>query len=336
MERRPQWLPLMTPAPARPDQTGDDAAVFASALRRLFALAGSPTVRAVAEAVGVSAATVSNWRTGRHLPAEFETIEPMLVWLTARAATNLDVIRDDVVTVRQWQHLFTTATGRDPALPVLTQIATAAEQWATDADTTEPARLEDARRLLLSCIAVSSTGDLALRTPDVPAAAGRVAAELVEVGLLGLTPDPSNDNQDLVRLTDLRLTETWPRLSTWIRQARPVLIARSALEQDAHRWDTAGRPRAWLYDHVRLTLTADALISLAPATGDPAAAPGAPFRFGAATIAHTPPGAVTEFWTASQAASLHTLRVHQTIAALVIALIALTLALGLALGAVTA
>lgn len=106
----------MTPAPARPDQTGDDAAVFASALRRLFALAGSPTVRTVAEAVGVSAATVSNWRTGRHLPAEFETIEPMLVWLTAHATTE-SAAGDDVVTVRQWQHLFTTATGRDPALP---------------------------------------------------------------------------------------------------------------------------------------------------------------------------------------------------------------------------
>lgn len=324
----------MTPAPARPDRTGDDAAVFASALRRLFALAGSPTVRAVAEAVGVSAATVSNWRTGRHLPAEFETIEPMLVWLTARATTNPDVVRDDVVTVRQWQYLFTTATGRDPALPVLTQIATAAEQWATD--TTDPARVEAARRLLLSCTAVSSTGDLALRTPDMPAAAGRVAAELVEAGVLSLTPDPNNENQDLVRLTDLRLSETWPRLSTWVRQARPVLIARSTLEQDAHRWETAGRPRAWLYDHVRLTLTADALISLAPATGDPAAAPGAPCRFGAATTAHIPPGAVTEFWTASQAASLHTLRVHQTIAAVVISLIAMTLGLGLALGAVTA
>ncbi len=325
----------MTPAAARPDQTGDDAAVFASALRRLFALAGSPTVRAVAEAVGVSAATVSNWRTGRHLPAEFETIEPMLVWLTARATTDPDVVRDDVVTVRQWQHLFTTATGRDPALPVLTQIAAAAEQWATRADSTGPARLEDARRLLLSCIAVSSTGDLALRTPDVPAAVGRVAAELVEVGVLSLTPDPSNENQDLLRLTDLRLIATWPRLSTWVRQARPVLIARSALEQDAHRWDTAGRPRAWLYDHVRLILTADAVISLAQVS-DAATPSGGAFRFGAATTAHIPPGAVTEFWSASQAASLHTLRVHQTIAAVVIALIAMTLGLGLALGAVTA
>ena len=115
-----------------------------------------------------------------------------------------------------------------------------------------------------------------------------------------------------------------------------MLIARSALEQDAHLWSTASRPRAWLYDHVRLTLTADALISLAPATGDPAAAPGAPFRFGAATTAHIPPGTVTEFWTASQAASLRTLRVHQMIAAVFITLIAMILGLGLALGAVTA
>ncbi|MGX9294410.1 hypothetical protein [Tsukamurella paurometabola] len=314
---------------AHPEQAGDDAAVFASALRRLFTLAGSPTVRTVADAVGVSAATVSNWRTGRHLPAEFETIEPMLVWLTTRTATNPDAVRDDVVTVQQWQHLFTTATGRDPALPVLTQIATAAEAWAVDTSTSAPARLEGARLLLLSCVAVSSTGNLTLRTPEVPAAAGRIVADLVEVGVLTMAPDPSNENQDLVRLTDLRLIEAWPRLSSWVHQARPVLIARSALEQDAHRWATASRPRAWLYDYVRLTLTGDALISLAPAPdpGDPAAQ-GAAFRFGAATTAHIPPGPVTEFWTASQAASLHTLRVHQMIAAVFIALIIMILALG--------
>ncbi len=320
-------------SPAHPEQAGGGTAVFTSALRRLFTLAGSPTVRTVADAVGVSAATVSNWRTGRHLPAEFETIEPMLVWLTARATTE-GVVGDEVVTVPQWQHLFNTATGRDPALPVLTQIATAAEQWVTDA---EPGRLEGTRVLLLSCAAVSSTGDLALRTPEVPAAVGRIVADLVEVGLLTMAPNPSNENQDLVRLTDLRLIEAWPRLSNWVQQARPVLIARSALEQDAYRWATAGRPRVWLYDHVRLTVTGDALIALAPAaTGAPAATQGQAFRFGAATTAHIPPGTVTEFWTASQAASLHTLRVHQMIAAVFIAFIVMILGLGLALGAVTA
>ncbi len=322
----------MTPAPAHPEQAGDDAAVFASALRRLFTLAGSPTVRTVADAVGVSAATVSNWRTGRHLPAEFETIEPMLVWLTTRTTTNPDAVRDDVVTVQQWQHLFTTATGRDPALPVLTQIATAAEQWATD--TSDPARLQDVRRLLLSCVAVSSTGDLAPRVVNVADSAQNLAAELVDLGVL--SPGRDDESGGLLQLTDLRLIEVWPRLSSWVHQTRPVLIARSALEQDAHRWATASRPRAWLYDYVRLTLTGDALIALAPATGDPAAAPGAPFRFGAATTAHIPPGTVTDFWAASQAASLHTLRVHQIIAAVFITLIVMILGLGVALGAVTA
>ncbi|KXP12696.1 hypothetical protein AXK57_00090 [Tsukamurella pulmonis] len=308
--------------------------VFASALRRLFALAGSPTVRTVADAVGVSAATVSNWRTGRHLPAEFETIEPMLVWLTARTATKPDAARDDVVTVRQWQHLFTTATGRDPALPVLTQIATAAEAWAATTDTTEPARMDAVRLLLLSCVAVSSTGDLAPRVVNVADSAQHLAAELVDLGVL--SPGRDDESGGLLQLTDLRLIEVWPRLSSWVHQTRPVLIARSALEQDAHRWATASRPRAWLYDYVRLTLTGDALIALAPATGDPAAAPGAPFRFGAATTAHIPPGTVTDFWAASQAASLHTLRVHQIIAAVFITLIVMILGLGVALGAVTA
>ena len=319
-------------SPAHPEPAGDDAAVFASALRRLFALAGSPTVRAVAEAVGVSAATVSNWRTGRHLPAEFETIEPMLVWLTARATTE-SAAGDEVVTVRQWQHLFTTATGRDPALPVLTQIATAAEQWATD--TSDPARLEAVRLLLLSCVAVSSIGDLAPRVVNVADGAQHLAAELVDLGVLSHGRDDESGGR--LRLTDLRLIEAWPRLSSWVQQARPVLIARSALEQDAHRWSTASRPRAWLYDYVRLTLTGDALITLAPALdpGNPAVQRAA-FRFGAATTAHIPPGPVTDFWAASQAASLHTLRVHQIIAAVFIALIVMILGLGVALGAVTA
>ncbi|GAA1087255.1 hypothetical protein [Tsukamurella spumae] len=321
------------PIPAPPADAGaDGATIFASALRRLFTLAGSPTVRTVADAVGVSAATVSNWRTGRHLPAEFETIEPMLVWLTARATTE-SVVGDDVVTVPQWQHLFNTATGRDPALPVLTQIAAAAEQWAADADATEPARLEDVRLLLLSCVAVSSTGELTPRAAEVPDSARHLATELVDLGVLN--PGHDDENGGRLQLTDLRLIEVWPRLSTWAQRARPVLIARSALEQDAHRWLAAGRPRAWLYDHVRLTLTADALIALSP-TPNAAGTQSAAFRFGAATTAHLPPGVVSEFWAASQAASLQTLRVHQMIAGVFIALFVMILGLGLALGAVTA
>ncbi|MGC5024420.1 hypothetical protein ACLQ3K_06645 [Tsukamurella sp. DT100] len=77
---------------------------------------------------------------------------------------------------------------------------------------------------------------------------------------------------------------------------------------------------------MRLTLTGEALIALAPATDDPAA--GEAFRFGAATTVHIPPGTATEFWTASQAASLHTLRVHQMIAAVFITLIVMILGLG--------
>lgn len=331
----------MTPAAASDpgsNASGDGgAAVFASALRRLFALAGSPTVRVVADAVGVSAATVSNWRTGRHLPTDFDTIEPMLVWLTAHATTNNGGIGHDVVTVPQWQQLFDNATGRDAALPVLTQIATAAEQWATAADTTEPARLEEARLLLLSCVAVSSTSELTLRTVDLPVPANHIAAELVDVGVLNSAPGSAVDGEERVQLTDVRLIDAWPRLSTWVQHARPVLIARSALEQDAHRWTTAGRPRAWLYDHVRLTLTADALIALSPARTTTAAdSHRIAFRFGAATTTHIPPGAATDFWTASQTASLATLRVHQMIAAVFITLIAMILGLSLALGAATA
>ena len=44
-----------------------------------------PTLRAAATRARVSAQRISDWRNGRHLPRDFATVEPLLVWLTARA-----------------------------------------------------------------------------------------------------------------------------------------------------------------------------------------------------------------------------------------------------------
>ena len=54
---------------------------FGSALARLFVQAGRPTLRAAAARSTVSAQRISDWRNGRHLPRDFATVEPLLLWL---------------------------------------------------------------------------------------------------------------------------------------------------------------------------------------------------------------------------------------------------------------
>ena len=69
---------------------GRREAAFGEALARLFVRAGNPTLRAASSGcsrngVSVSPQRISDWRNGRHLPREFSTVEPLLVWLTTRA-----------------------------------------------------------------------------------------------------------------------------------------------------------------------------------------------------------------------------------------------------------
>ncbi len=76
---------------------------FGEALARLFVQAGRPTLRASATRARVSAQRISDWRNGRHLPRDFATVEPLLVWLTARAVA---AGADDVLTIRQWREMW--------------------------------------------------------------------------------------------------------------------------------------------------------------------------------------------------------------------------------------
>ena len=76
---------------------------FGQALTRLFVQAGRPTLRAAATRARVSAQRISDWRNGRHLPRDFATVEPLLVWLTARAVA---AGADDVLTIPQWREMW--------------------------------------------------------------------------------------------------------------------------------------------------------------------------------------------------------------------------------------
>ncbi|BDD81259.1 hypothetical protein TPB0596_10220 [Tsukamurella pulmonis] len=286
--------------------------VFAASLRQLFAAAGSPAVTLVAREVGVSAGTVSHWRTGRHLPADFSVIEPLLVVLIDQARRNqvmggsdvdaaaaAAVIADSravtpaagggVLSVRQFEGLFAAAVGGEVVVPALDQIAASAEVWAARAG---GVLVGQARRVLLDCVEVTSAGYLTPRVswigsdPDRDAPAAMVVGALIDVGIL----TPINTDEDTgedeggtsgggvvggVVLVDVQVVNLWPRLGRWVSGAWTDLQARAGLEHDARRWQAAGQPRELLYDHQRLTLASAALVALnqpAPPPAQPGAA----------------------------------------------------------------
>ena len=103
-----QQAPSVADAPAR----------FGEQLRALFAEAGSPTLAATVNGAaklspGRSDASVqrlSDWRRGRHLPARFETLEPVLAWLILQAQSKG---ADEITGLPEWQRRWQAA--REPA-----------------------------------------------------------------------------------------------------------------------------------------------------------------------------------------------------------------------------
>ncbi|BDD80956.1 hypothetical protein TPB0596_07190 [Tsukamurella pulmonis] len=328
------------PASGGTSGTGDDA-FFAASVRRLFVAAGSPTVAEVARLTGVSNGTISHWRTGRHFPTDFSTIEPLLVLLTDRAhqrRRNSTGPEDGaaVLTVRQWQSLFDTTVGAEAKTPAVGQIAASAEKWVESSD---DLAVDAVRTMLLDCLEISVDGAVTPRA-WTPTSAGEdgartVTSEMIDLGVLVEPVLRTADGEfevGRVALVDVGLIDAWPRLARWVADSYPMLIARTGLEHDAQRWTSAGRPRVWLYDHTRLELTADALIALSP-TGVPIGSGTADpdFRFGGATVSQVPDGAI-EFWIASQSAALSELRTHQIVMGVIVALAVMVLGLGIALG----
>ena len=107
--------------------SGKREVAFGAALARLFIQAGRPTLRAASSACAaagapVSGQRISDWRNGRHLPKEFSTVQPLLVWLTSRAVSAGE---DNVLTIPQWKDLWSA----DPA--------------AADSDTDDPGKSRD-------------------------------------------------------------------------------------------------------------------------------------------------------------------------------------------------
>ena len=82
---------------------------FGPALANLFRKAGKPTLRAASEGLSgrgrpeITQQRISDWRNGRHVPRDFETVEPLIMWLNLRA---LDAGVDDLLSLPQWRELW--------------------------------------------------------------------------------------------------------------------------------------------------------------------------------------------------------------------------------------
>ncbi|MGV9669103.1 nSTAND1 domain-containing NTPase [Gordonia sp. NPDC003504] len=108
----------------RADAPAADApARFGAHLLALFASAGSPTLASTVSGAArlspgraeVTVQRLSDWRRGRHLPASFETLEPVLAWLILQAQSK----GADAPGLAEWQRWWsaarsTRATDRTP------------------------------------------------------------------------------------------------------------------------------------------------------------------------------------------------------------------------------
>lgn len=110
---------------------GDPELTLSEALQRAFAEAGNPSLRTVAASgTGVPRQRLSDWRAGRHIPAAFSDLEPVLAYLYLAAettGTDADAAEDRVTQwpLSRWQQLWLHAA---PATPV--RAANAASETA--------------------------------------------------------------------------------------------------------------------------------------------------------------------------------------------------------------
>jgi len=109
-------------------QRGDEQRrFFADQLRTLFAAAGRPALKkvvseaaAVSRSVGsdrsVSVQRISDWRSGKRLPASFESVRPVLVSLIRAARTlNIEPPAPGLYSLKQWEGWWTAARGETGA-----------------------------------------------------------------------------------------------------------------------------------------------------------------------------------------------------------------------------
>lgn len=328
--------------------TGGGGAVgsdeFGAALRELFTAAGSPTLaQAVAGAAeytpsgrpAVTVTRISNWRSGRHLPDSFATIEPLLIWLTAATVTTGSGLLGSGATERRviplprWRALLTAAHTATTAVPAAERVD-AAEALIIECpphhetglrtgqdvnDVLPSASSVDVNTAVLALTAVDPiTGDpraARVRPDEIPAAALHV---LTTTALVTSTSPPLAQWSE-VQWSDSPQTlhRVWPRLADLLDRYHPALAARARLLDDAARWDAAGQ-QAPLFTATQLAACGRHLTAL-PGTVDPtpgdvrpstrvhAGKSGTRYRFGGGATHADIPGSALRFWDASHAAA---------------------------------
>lgn len=319
-------------APPTPDDTPDE---FATRLKELFTAAGNPTLASTANAVGgkVTVGALSHWRTGRHLPAQFSTIEPVLTWLVDRAYRQqptkgtADAHAVEVWPIRIWEAFFERVTTTDPHRIAVLHTLDAAELLATSDELDQTALANLAAQL--TAVDIHEAASAApIERPQQP----QLAATFDQLAAAGIiTEHPTHQQRWSWAYPEL-LTE-WTPLVHWIAKHRTALATRSALLDDATRWEKAGRPANRLYRHQRLTTTGEALDELSPlSTLTPPGSGGGGQWFGPA-IPEQIPTSASEFWHHSQQRARATLRTHKAILATVFAVIALAIVISAIAGA---
>ncbi|CAM4003507.1 hypothetical protein TSST111916_17785 [Tsukamurella strandjordii] len=353
------------PPPPQPRSSSEGG--FGSALRELFTAAGSPTLADTAEAAnaagahGVTAQRLSNWRSGRHLPDRFDTIAPVLIWLTLRAREHhnnhpVDGQAGGAVSVRSmrdWYRLFTGEQSPIAAAALDLKARIDAVEFllahpepeggnydnplggdgAAAGDSFAPARLTaELKTAVLQLTGIDPVTSIPVAT-DVPY--GELPADAADLlsatGLITAATAQPEQVRSMMRWTDPKIATLWGRAAPLIEQYRPALEARTALLADAARWNTRPDPHS-LYTWQQLTACGRHLYALPAAivattaipggSARPAASP-APrtYRFGDGATAEHIPSPALPFWDASHTAAERQLTVHRLIMATVIGLI---------------
>ncbi|WP_343997034.1 WD40 repeat domain-containing protein, partial [Williamsia deligens] len=185
---------------------------FAERLTRLIVLAGSPTLARVSAAANrvptagrrraMTPQRISDWRRGRHLPADFPTLEPVLIALIAAVDRTRSDVEPAIVSVDAWREFFAHVTARDttvgeddlhPSIPAGRPPYRGLSEYTTDDHQVFHGRSRAVEELVGRIRAVaadrSSPAVLALTAPS---AAGK--SSLLSAGLIGgraLDDDPS-------------------------------------------------------------------------------------------------------------------------------------------------
>ncbi|TWS22797.1 hypothetical protein FK268_17465 [Tsukamurella sputi] len=296
----------------------------------------------------MTAQRLSNWRSGRHLPDRFDTIAPVLIWLTLRTREHhnhpLDGPAGDrapVRSMRDWYRLFTdeqspTAAAAldlkaridaaefllahpDPARPGENRDNPSGSDSAPAGDSFAAARLTaELKTAILQLSGIDPITGIPVAT-DVPY--GELPADAADLlsatGLITAVAAQLEQVRSMVRWADPKIATLWGRAAPLIEQYRPALEARTALLADAARWNTHPDPHS-LYTWQQLTACGRHLHTLPSAIVTTTTQT---YRFGDGATAEHIPSPALPFWDASHTAAQRQLTTHRLIMATVIGLI---------------